>query len=96
MNQSGMNRLLSDKFTISREAAAAGPVGQDASANTDVLLHTEILSWSLIGHADVLPALYGRVLIPEGVAQELLTRQDATKDEALRRADAKARVDETA
>jgi predicted nucleic acid-binding protein len=25
----------------------------------------------LIGHADVLPALYGRVLIPEAVAQEL-------------------------
>ena len=37
MNQSGMNRLLSDKFTIGGEAAAAaGPVGRQTSANTDV------------------------------------------------------------
>ena len=47
MNESGMKKLLSDKFTIGGEAeAAAGPVGRDASANTDVLLHAEILSWS--------------------------------------------------
>jgi lipid-binding SYLF domain-containing protein len=45
MNQSGMNRLLSDKFTIGGEAAgAAGPVGRETSANTDILLHAEILS----------------------------------------------------
>jgi SH3 domain-containing YSC84-like protein 1 len=47
MNEGGMRKLLSDKFTIGGEAeAAAGPVGRDASANTDVLLHAEILSWS--------------------------------------------------
>jgi lipid-binding SYLF domain-containing protein len=47
MNEKGMKRLLSDKFTIGDEAAAAaGPVGRNASANTDVLLRTEILSWS--------------------------------------------------
>src|SRR5215472_16951222 len=47
MNESGMNRLMADKFTIGGEAAAAaGPVGRDTSANTDVLLHAEILSWS--------------------------------------------------
>jgi SH3 domain-containing YSC84-like protein 1 len=47
MNESGMRKLLSDKFTIGGEAeAAAGPVGRDASANTDVMLHAEILSWS--------------------------------------------------
>ena len=47
MNESGMERLLSDKFTIGGEAAAtAGPVGRNASANTDVLLHAQILSWS--------------------------------------------------
>src|ERR1700686_1170049 len=47
MNESGMKKLLSDKFTIGGEAeAAAGPVGREASANTDVMLHAEILSWS--------------------------------------------------
>jgi lipid-binding SYLF domain-containing protein len=47
MNETGMRRLLGDKFTIGGEAqAAAGPVGRNASANTDVLLHAEILTWS--------------------------------------------------
>ena len=47
MNEGGMHKLLEDKFTIGGEAeAAAGPVGRDTSANTDVLLHAEILSWS--------------------------------------------------
>jgi SH3 domain-containing YSC84-like protein 1 len=47
MNEGGMRKLLSDKFTIGGEAeAAAGPVGRDTSANTDILLHAEILSWS--------------------------------------------------
>ena len=47
MNEGGMKKLLSDKFTIGGEAeAAAGPVGRDTSANTDLLLHAEILSWS--------------------------------------------------
>jgi lipid-binding SYLF domain-containing protein len=47
MNESGMRKLLSDKFTIGGEAeAAAGPVGREASARTDVMLHAEMLSWS--------------------------------------------------
>jgi SH3 domain-containing YSC84-like protein 1 len=47
MNESGMKKLLSDKFTIGGEAeAAAGPVGREASARTDVMLHAEMLSWS--------------------------------------------------
>jgi hypothetical protein len=47
MKEIGMNRLLGDKFTIGGEAAAAaGPVGRETSANTDVLLRAEILSWS--------------------------------------------------
>ena len=47
MNDRGMKRLLSDKFTIGADAsAAAGPVGRYASANTDILMNAEILSWS--------------------------------------------------
>ena len=47
MNQKGLNRLLSDKFTIGADAAAAvGPVGRDAAADTDASLHAEILSYS--------------------------------------------------
>ncbi|HEY7389883.1 MAG TPA: lipid-binding SYLF domain-containing protein, partial [Bryobacteraceae bacterium] len=47
MNERGMKDLTKSKFTIGGEAtAAAGPVGRDATAQTDALLAAEILSWS--------------------------------------------------
>ena len=47
MNQRGVDKLLSSKFTLGAEGAvAAGPVGREATAQTDALMHAEILSWS--------------------------------------------------
>lgn len=47
MNQRGMQKLTTSKFTIGADATAAiGPVGRNASAQTDGLMHAEILSWS--------------------------------------------------
>lgn len=47
MNRRGMRRLTSDKFTIGADATAAlGPVGRDATAQTDAMMTAEILSWS--------------------------------------------------
>jgi SH3 domain-containing YSC84-like protein 1 len=47
MNERGAKRLNTTKFTIGAEAtAAAGPVGRDATAQTDALATAEILSWS--------------------------------------------------
>jgi len=47
MNERGMQKLMSSKFTLGGEGeVAAGPVGRNASAQTDALLHAEILSWS--------------------------------------------------
>ncbi len=47
MNDQGMEHLLSSKFTVGAEASvAAGPVGRDASAQTDITLTAEILAWS--------------------------------------------------
>jgi SH3 domain-containing YSC84-like protein 1 len=47
MNQSGMDKLMADKFTIGAEAGVmAGPVGGETSASTDAALHADILSWS--------------------------------------------------
>src|SRR6516165_6331998 len=47
MNERGAKRLNTSKFTIGAEAtAAAGPVGRDATAQTDALATAEILSWS--------------------------------------------------
>jgi lipid-binding SYLF domain-containing protein len=47
MNERGMRRLLQDKFTLGAEAsAAAGPVGRSTTAQTDLQLTADILSWS--------------------------------------------------
>jgi lipid-binding SYLF domain-containing protein len=47
MNQGGVEKLLSDKFTLGAEGSvAAGPVGRTATAQTDAEMHAEILSWS--------------------------------------------------
>jgi lipid-binding SYLF domain-containing protein len=47
MNKRGVDRLLSNKFTLGADASvAAGPVGRTASAQTDAAMTAEILSWS--------------------------------------------------
>ena len=47
MNQSGMDHLLSDKFKLGADAsAAAGPVGRDAGADTDIKMKSEVLTYS--------------------------------------------------
>lgn len=47
MNERGMKHLTSSKFTIGADAAAAvGPVGRNATAQTDAMMSAEILSWS--------------------------------------------------
>jgi lipid-binding SYLF domain-containing protein len=47
MNKKGMDRLLSTKFTLGGEAAAAaGPVGRTTQAETDAAMTAEILTWS--------------------------------------------------
>jgi lipid-binding SYLF domain-containing protein len=47
MNERGVDKLLSSKFTLGAEGSvAAGPVGRTATAQTDAQMHAEILSWS--------------------------------------------------
>lgn len=46
-NKRGLNSLMQGKFTLGADAAvAAGPVGRNAAAATDVKLQAEILSYS--------------------------------------------------
>ena len=46
-NQSGMEHLLSSKFKLGADAsAAAGPVGRDAGADTDIKMKAEVLTYS--------------------------------------------------
>ena len=47
MNKRGVERLLSNKFTLGADASvAAGPLGRTAAAQTDAAMTAEILSWS--------------------------------------------------
>jgi len=47
MNERGAAKLLSTKFTMGGEGSvAAGPVGREATAQTDAAMRAEILSWS--------------------------------------------------
>jgi SH3 domain-containing YSC84-like protein 1 len=47
MNKNGLNRLMGDKFEIGGDAsAAAGPVGRQAGASTNIRMDAEILSYS--------------------------------------------------
>jgi len=47
MNQRGVDKLLSNQFKVGADAAvAAGPVGREASAQTDITMRAEMLAWS--------------------------------------------------
>jgi SH3 domain-containing YSC84-like protein 1 len=47
MNDRGADRLLSSKFTVGADAAvAAGPLGRQATAQTDATMMAEMLAWS--------------------------------------------------
>src|SRR3982751_1732369 len=47
MNERGMKKLTTSKFTLGADATAAiGPVGRNATAQTDAFMAAEILSWS--------------------------------------------------
>jgi lipid-binding SYLF domain-containing protein len=47
MTKEGVNSLLSSKFTVGGDASvAAGPVGRQAGASTDIKFNAQILSYS--------------------------------------------------
>jgi lipid-binding SYLF domain-containing protein len=47
MNERGVDRLLSNQFKVGADAAvAAGPIGREASAQTDISMRAEMLAWS--------------------------------------------------
>lgn len=84
MNQRGMDKLLESKFTIGGDAAAmAGPVGRSASANTDALMHAEILSYSRARGVFAGITLNGSTLRPDKDANAALYGRDVTNREVL-------------
>jgi lipid-binding SYLF domain-containing protein len=84
MNEGGMKRLLSDKFTIGGDAsAAAGPIGRDLTAQTDAMMNAEILSYSRSRGLFAGISLQGATLRPDSGTNKELYGHDATNREIL-------------
>jgi lipid-binding SYLF domain-containing protein len=84
MNDRGMKHILEDKFTIGGEAtAAAGPLGRDASAQTDAEMHAEMLSYSRSRGLFAGISLEGATLRPDGETNRELYARNATNREIL-------------
>jgi lipid-binding SYLF domain-containing protein len=80
----GMKHLLADKFTLGGDATvAAGPVGRDASAQTDAALHAEMLSYSRSRGIFAGIALEGATMRPDREADRELYGRDVGNKEIL-------------
>lgn len=73
MSSKGMNGILSSKFTLGGEASvAAGPVGREATAQSDASMHADILSWSRSKGVFGGVSLQGATLRPDEGADKAL------------------------
>lgn len=71
MNDRGANAILGSKVKLGGDAsAAAGPVGRDASAETDLTLRAEILSYSRARGLFAGVSLAGSTIRPDNNANE--------------------------
>jgi lipid-binding SYLF domain-containing protein len=84
MNDGGMKHLLSDKFTLGGDAtAAAGPVGRNLSAQTDAMMHAEMLSYSRSRGLFAGLSLEGATLRPDDDTNKELYGHASTNREIL-------------
>src|SRR5215469_13652838 len=83
-NPHGVEMLLKSKAKLGGDAsAAAGPVGRDAEAATDVALHAEILTYSRARGLFAGVSLEGSTLRPDGSANNNLYGRDITAKEIV-------------
>jgi lipid-binding SYLF domain-containing protein len=84
MNDGGMKHILEDKFTLGGEATvSAGPVGRDAEAQTDAMMHAEMLSYSRSRGVFAGISLQGATLRPDSETDRELYGRDVTNREIL-------------
>lgn len=84
MNQRGMDKLMSDKFTVGADASAmAGPVGRSGEAQTDAMMHAEILSYSRSRGIFAGVSLEGATLRPDKDDNHALYGREVTPREIL-------------
>jgi len=84
MNEGGVKKLLSDKFTLGADASvAAGPVGRTATAKTDLELHAELLAYSRARGLFAGVALDGATLRPDKDTNKELYGSEVTNREIV-------------
>jgi lipid-binding SYLF domain-containing protein len=84
MNETGKHHLMEDKFTVGGDASAmAGPVGRSAEAQTDAMMHAEILSYSRARGVFAGISLDGSTLRPDRDDNHDLYGRDVTPREIL-------------
>jgi len=80
MNDDAVAELMKDKFELGVEGAvAAGPVGREAGAGTDALMHAEILSYSRSRGLFAGVNLKGVVIRPEDDLNQAVYNKTARK-----------------
>jgi SH3 domain-containing YSC84-like protein 1 len=85
MNPRGAKAILSSKVKLGGEmAAAAGPKGRDAAANTDATLRAEILSYSRARGLFAGVSLEGSTLRPDNGANEKVYGKKVTGTQIVR------------
>jgi SH3 domain-containing YSC84-like protein 1 len=81
MNEDGVNGLLKDKFEIGGEVGvAAGPVGREAAASTNLRLDAGILSYSRSKGAFIGAALKGASITPDNDLNEAVYNDMKAKE----------------
>ena len=84
MNRTGMDKLLKDKFTLGAEGTvAAGPLGRDATAQTDAAMRAEMLSYSRSRGVFAGISLQGATLRPDEDSDAELYGKKITNREIL-------------
>jgi lipid-binding SYLF domain-containing protein len=84
MNKRGAEKLLSSKFTLGADASvAAGPVGRTSSADTDLKMHAEILTYSRSRGAFAGVSLDGATLRPDDDSNGELYHTKRTNQEIV-------------
>ena len=84
MNDHALHSLLSDKFKIGGDASvAAGPVGRNATAATDVALRAEILSYSRTHGVFAGVSLDGAVVQADKSGDRAMYGDDVDRQEIL-------------
>jgi SH3 domain-containing YSC84-like protein 1 len=94
MNDHALKSLLSDKFKLGADASvAAGPVGRNAAAGTDLKLNAEILSYSRSKGVFIGVSLNGAVVQADKSGDRAMYGDDVNRHEIL---DGKVAVPESA